>query len=135
MGKVLLQCLCFLALTVLLHAASLNIYRCREIQKVVKKINQIANKTHPLSFHVPTDVKEECLDTALKCFQSQAHKLHVATRKNKPDLDNCIRKVKLSNPHDRESCTPCSNYTEQSPEVFLNRMELLLQKIVNNFKS
>ncbi|XP_073502448.1 interleukin-21 [Phyllobates terribilis] len=121
----------FLALTVLLHAALPSIDRCREIQKVIKKINQIANKTHPLSFHVPVDVKEECLDTALMCFRSQAPKLHVATRKSKPDLDSCIRKVKLNKPHDRESCTPCSNYTEQSPEVFLNKMELLLQKIVN----
>ncbi|KAM4051877.1 interleukin-21 [Anomaloglossus baeobatrachus] len=123
--------MCLLALTILLHAALPSINRCREIQKGIKKLNQIANKTHPLSFHVPIDVKDECLDAALSCFRSQATKLHVATRKNKADLDSCIRKVKLSKPHDRDTCIPCSNYSKQNTELFLNKMELLLQKILN----
>ncbi|XP_044129678.1 interleukin-21-like isoform X1 [Bufo gargarizans] len=120
-----------LALTALLHAALPSIHRCREIQKLAKKISQFANKTYPHSFHTPMDVKEECLDTALMCFRSQTPKLHVATGKNQAELDSCIRKVKFSKPHDREGCTSCSNYTKESPEEFLNKMELLLQKIVS----
>ncbi|XP_075705088.1 interleukin-21 [Rhinoderma darwinii] len=131
MGKVLLYCLLFLALTAFIHAALPSINRCREIQKVAKKISQNANKTHPLSFHVPIDVKEECLDTALMCFRSQTPKLHIAAGKSKAAFDSCIRKVKLSKPHDREECTPCSQYANQSPHEFLSKMEQLLQQIVN----
>ncbi|XP_066430917.1 interleukin-21 [Eleutherodactylus coqui] len=135
--------MCLLALTSLLHAALPSSARCHEIQKAADKICQIANKTHPHSFHVPVDVQEECLDTAITCFRSQIPKLHIATGKSKAaikEFGSCIRKIKLSNPHDREGCTPCSKYAKQSPEEFLNKMKLLLQenlkeKVQHNLES
>ncbi|CAN2388863.1 hypothetical protein PRIEUP_LOCUS16809, partial [Pristimantis euphronides] len=120
--------MCLLALTALLHAAFASIKRCREIQKVAVEISRTANKTHPHSFHVPTDVKKECLDTALMCFRSQVPNLHVAAGKSKVEFASYIRKIKASKPHDREECTPCSKYAKQSPEEFLNKLELLLQE-------
>ncbi|XP_071984041.1 interleukin-21 [Engystomops pustulosus] len=132
MGKVLLYCMCLLALTALLHAALPSRSRCQELQKVVIKIREISNRTHPHSFHVPDEVKEECLHTALTCFRSETPKLQAATEKDKDVLEKILRKVKLSKPHDHEDCTPCSKYTQQSPEDFLNKMELLLQRIISN---
>ncbi|XP_069832930.1 interleukin-21 [Dendropsophus ebraccatus] len=121
--------MCFLAAAAFLHAA-VSIDKCLEIQKVAKNIIRFANKTHPHAFHVPTNVTEECQESALICFRSQLPKLHVANGNNKALLDTCVRKIKLSRAHYHGMCTPCSNYSTKSPREFLNKMEQLLQKIV-----
>ncbi|XP_073466971.1 interleukin-21 isoform X2 [Aquarana catesbeiana] len=106
-----------------------------ELQKALSPITRHANKTHPQSFHVPVDVTQNCLDSALICFRSQVLMLQEATGRNveaqrKVSFESLLKKVKLNKLVDQKDCTPCRNYSTHTPSEFLEKMNSLLQKII-----
>ncbi|XP_072263216.1 interleukin-21 [Pyxicephalus adspersus] len=123
----------FFAATTLLNAVSVE--RCVELQRALSTIIPYANKTHPQSFHVPVDVKHNCLESALICFRTQVHKLQEATGRNaekegKGSFERLLKKVKLTKLLDQKNCTACLHYNTSDPSDFLGKMDALLQRII-----
>uniref|UniRef100_A0A7M4E9R3 Interleukin-21 n=1 Tax=Crocodylus porosus TaxID=8502 RepID=A0A7M4E9R3_CROPO len=123
MERMITFCLFFICSSMLLSAAPPS--NESRVYKVLIKIIQNLKPKDSGFLHTPKDITDECLPTALACFQNEILQLQPSRLEGKTCLviTNFLFVFK--------TCTsPCDSYEKEAPKDFLEGFTTLLRQVI-----
>ncbi|NWX17855.1 IL21 protein, partial [Aegotheles bennettii] len=132
MGRTIIFCMFFFCATVVLSAASRQTAKYKQLYKTIERLQTTVKDKDAEWLHTPENPVDECLFTAVTCFQNGTLKLQPKNSQVKPTFNLYIRVLKgfpFSNPG--EHCeSSCESYEKKSPIEFLESFEKLITQVI-----
>ncbi|XP_069486294.1 interleukin-21 [Ambystoma mexicanum] len=116
----------------------MTLLRYKELGQCAKQLKSEINDTNPEWLYTPDAVEDDCLHSALECFQNQSSKLKQAKGSSFPFFERTINLLKVRKndkaPVTPKSCKACQAYRKDSPRKFLESMVSLVQQLISKVR-
>ncbi|NXY80940.1 IL21 protein, partial [Alcedo cyanopectus] len=131
MERMLIFYMLFFCSSVALTATPQKIAKYKQLLKTIKLLEATVKDKDVEQLHTPENPVDECLSTAVSCFQRGVLKLQPANSKVRGTFNQTVRVLKnfaFSSPGECESS--CESYEKKTPKEFLKNFEKLMMKVI-----
>uniref|UniRef100_A0A663MGK8 Interleukin-21 n=1 Tax=Athene cunicularia TaxID=194338 RepID=A0A663MGK8_ATHCN len=125
MERMIIFCMLFFCSSMALTAAPYKIVKYRQLHKTITRLQNTVKDKDVELLHTPENPVDECLFTAVACFQKGTLKLQP---ENSEVNSTFIQAITVGFPHNCESS--CESYEKKTPKEFLKSFEKLIQKVI-----
>ncbi|NXW58912.1 IL21 protein, partial [Eurystomus gularis] len=131
MERMILFCTLLFCSSVVLAAAPYKT-KYKQLLRTIERLENIVKNKDVELLHTPENPVDECLFTAVTCFQKGTMKLQLEDSRENASFTHAIKVFKtftISNPgtHCESSC---ESYKKKTPKEFLESFKKVIQKVI-----
>ncbi|XP_049626840.1 interleukin-21 [Suncus etruscus] len=114
--------------------------RMRQLLDITDHLRVLVDKLGPTTLPAPQDVKRHCERSAFSCFQKAPLQpvnagenekiISLLTKQLRRKLPPAPKHATRRHKH-RDACPPCDSYEKTTTKEFLERLKILLQKMIH----
>ncbi|XP_009963437.1 interleukin-21 [Tyto alba] len=134
MERMILFCMLFFCSSMALTAAPHKIAKYKQLLKTIKRLENTVKDKDVELLYTPENLVDECLFTAVTCFQKGTLKLQPENSQVHSTFTQSIEILKrftLSNPG-KQCESSCESYEKKTPKEFLKSFAKLIQKLLKD---
>ncbi|XP_009513489.2 interleukin-21 [Phalacrocorax carbo] len=133
MERMIIFCTLFFCSSMALTAAPHKIAKYKQIFKTINLLETTVKDKDVELLHTPENPAEECLSTAVTCFQKGTLKLQPENSTVNATFTQTIKTLKRFTLSSRGKCeSSCESYEKKSPKEFLKSFAKLIQQLFQN---
>ncbi|XP_014805306.1 PREDICTED: interleukin-21 [Calidris pugnax] len=139
MERMIIFCMLFLCSSTVLTASPYRIVKYKQLVKTIRQLEPTVKDKDVELLHTPENPMDECLFTAVTCFQRGILKLQPANSQVNSTFSQTTKVLKnftFRNPGKPVSqlhCeSSCESYEKKNPKEFLKSFEKLIQKLLKD---
>ncbi|NXA28531.1 IL21 protein, partial [Ibidorhyncha struthersii] len=131
MERMIIFCMLFFCSSMALTTAPHKMVKYKQLFKTIKRLETTVKNKDVELLHTPENPVDECLFTAVACFQNGTLKLQPENSQVNSTFTQTIKVLKnfpFSNPGTCESS--CESYEKKNPKEFLKSFAKLIRKVI-----
>ncbi|NXI35647.1 IL21 protein, partial [Galbula dea] len=131
--RMILFYMLFFCSSVALTAPPHKIAKYRQLHKTIRRLETTVKDKDAEWLHTPENPAEECLFTAVSCFQNGILKLQPKNSQVKSTFTPAVQLLskRFTVSDSGQDCkSSCESYEKKSPKDFLKSLEKLIQKVM-----
>ncbi|NWW50555.1 IL21 protein, partial [Pedionomus torquatus] len=132
MERMIIFCMLFFCSSMALTAAPYRIVKYKQLLKTIRRLEPTVRNKDVELLHTPENPVDECLFTAVTCFQRGILKLQPANSQVNSTFTQTTKVLKnftFSNPG-KQCESSCESYERKSPKEFLKSFANLIKKVI-----
>ncbi|NXE74488.1 IL21 protein, partial [Cochlearius cochlearius] len=131
MERMIIFCMLFFCSSMVLTAAPHKTAKYKQLLKTIKVLESTVKDKDAELLHTPENPADECLFTAVTCFQKGTQKLQPKNSQVNSTLTHAIKVLKFSFSDPGKHCeSMCESYEKKIPTEFLKSFEKLIQQVI-----
>ncbi|XP_064918203.1 interleukin-21 [Columba livia] len=132
MERMIIFCMLFFCSSTALTAAPHKIAKYKQLLKTIDRLEPIVKDKDVELLHTPENPVDECLFTAVTCFQKGTLKLQPESSQVNSTFTQTIKALKrfTFNNSGKQCESSCESYEKKTPREFLKSFAKLIQKVI-----
>ncbi|XP_026703182.1 interleukin-21 [Athene cunicularia] len=137
MERMIIFCMLFFCSSMALTAAPYKIVKYRQLHKTITRLQNTVKDKDVELLHTPENPVDECLFTAVACFQKGTLKLQPENSEVNSTFIQAITVLKKFTLRDsgKQCESSCESYEKKTPKEFLKSFEKLIQKVIRHTRA
>ncbi|KAM6361111.1 interleukin-21 [Alca torda] len=134
MERMIIFCMLFFCCSMALTVAPYRIVKYKQLFKTIRQLEPIVKDKDVELLHTPENPVDECLFTAVTCFQKGILKLQPANSQVNSTFNQTTKVLKnftFSNPG-KHCESSCESYEKKKPKEFLKSFAKLIKKLLKD---
>ncbi|OPJ75810.1 interleukin-21 [Patagioenas fasciata monilis] len=132
MERMIIFCMLFFCSSTAPTAAPHKIAKYKQLLKTIHRLEPIVKDKDVELLHTPENPVDECLFTAVTCFQKGTLKLQPENSQVNSTFTQTIKALKRFNYSGKQCESSCESYEKKTPREFLKSFAKLIQKLCKN---
>ncbi|NXE19286.1 IL21 protein, partial [Ardeotis kori] len=131
MERMIIFCMLFFCSSTVLSVAPQRIVKYKQLQKTINRLEATVKDKDVELLHTPENPMDECLFTAVTCFQKGMLKLQPENSQGNATFIQTIsvlKKFTFSDPG-KKCDSSCESYEKKTPKEFLKSFAKLMKKV------
>ncbi|NWS75282.1 IL21 protein, partial [Crotophaga sulcirostris] len=131
MERMIIFCMLFFCFSMALTAAPHKTAKYNQLLKTIEQLETTVKDKDVELLHTPENPVDECLFTAVTCFQKGILKLQPKTSQVNSTFTKTIKVLKRFTVSNSGKCeSSCDSYKKKAPQEFLKSFAKLIQKVI-----
>ncbi|KFP18826.1 Interleukin-21, partial [Egretta garzetta] len=131
MERMIIFCMLFFCSSMALTAAPHKTAKYKQLLKTIKLLESLVKEKDAELLHTPENPVDECLFTAVTCFQKGIQKLQPKNSQVNSTFNHTIKVLKFSFSDPGKHCeSTCESYEKKKPKEFLKSFAKLIQQVI-----
>ncbi|NXT29371.1 IL21 protein, partial [Syrrhaptes paradoxus] len=132
MERMIIFCMLFFCSSTALTAASPKTVKYRQLLKAIRQLEMTVKDKDVELLYTPENPADECLSTAVTCFQSGTLKLQPENSQVNSTFTHAVKAFKrlILSDSGKRCESSCESYEKKTPKEFLKSFEKLIQKVI-----
>nr|XP_005510723.1 interleukin-21 [Columba livia] len=137
MERMIIFCMLFFCSSTALTAAPHKIAKYKQLLKTIDRLEPIVKDKDVELLHTPENPVDECLFTAVTCFQKGTLKLQPESSQVNSTFTQTIKALKrfTFNNSGKQCESSCESYEKKTPREFLKSFAKLIQKVIRHTRA
>ncbi|NXI67157.1 IL21 protein, partial [Anseranas semipalmata] len=132
MERMIIFCVLFFCASMVLPAAPQKAMKYRQLVKTIEQLEAVVKDKDVELLHTPENPVDECLFTAVTCFQNGILKLQPKTSQINSTFIKTVNILKkpILKDSGKQCESSCESYTKKLPKEFLKSFAKLMKKVI-----